>query len=146
MKEVRPDVGTVACLSVGKGDIKLSFDPESPAERIRAARVVADMLRRGYAILVEVDGKWTRAESFREDKCEYVIADFDSAAAVRADREEARKDEESEAGAAGEAPAAPAEEFSPVPPEKRRRGPKPRLRTVKAESVRTVAVGRTAGG
>lgn len=70
--------GQIGILSVGAGDTKLSFDPKQPAERKRAAKVVEDMLRRGYAILVQVgerDGKplYQRAESFDPETCEYLI-------------------------------------------------------------------------
>ena len=75
------DNGTVSILNVGTGDTKLTFDKSNPAEVIRAARIVKDMLRHGYALLVEteVDGvkKFTRAYDFDEDTCEYIIADFE---------------------------------------------------------------------
>lgn len=134
--------GTVGILNVGAGDTKLSFDPNNSAERIRAARIVKDMLRRGYALLVEVerDGKrvFTRATDFLEDVCEYVIADFDPLTAAEADaEEEAQGGQESQAeeGAAapGGAGAAP-------------KGRRVVKRTVKAESARAVAVARSAGG
>lgn len=74
--------GEVAILNVGMGDTKLTFDNKNLAETIRAARIVKDMLRRGYALLVEVDqpdgGKaFQRAIDFDETKNEYIIADFD---------------------------------------------------------------------
>ena len=47
--------GSIAILNVGAGDTRLSFDKANPAEAIRAARIVKDMLRRGYALLVEVE-------------------------------------------------------------------------------------------
>lgn len=47
--------GSVGILNVGAGDTKLIFDKNSPADCIRAARIVKDMLRRGYALLVEVE-------------------------------------------------------------------------------------------
>jgi hypothetical protein len=68
----------LAVLNVGAGDTKLSFDPDVPEDRQRAALVVADMLKRGYAILVEVgtkDGKplYQRIEAFDVKTCEYII-------------------------------------------------------------------------
>lgn len=75
------DDGAVAVLNVGAGDIRLSFDPTNMAERIRAKRIVQDMLRGGYALLVEVekDGvkAFQRALSFDEERCEYIVADYD---------------------------------------------------------------------
>lgn len=53
--------GEVGVLNVGAGDTRLMFDKSNPADCIRAARIVKDMLRRGYALLIEVgkdaDGK-----------------------------------------------------------------------------------------
>lgn len=70
--------GEIGILNVGAGDTKLSFDPAKPAERRRAAKVVGDMLKRGYAIFVEVgkDKKgplYRRAEAFDQETCEYLI-------------------------------------------------------------------------
>ncbi len=48
-------MGSVGILNVGAGDIVLTFDKNNPAEAIRAGRIVTDMLRRGYALLVEVE-------------------------------------------------------------------------------------------
>lgn len=133
--------GAVGILNVGDGDTTLSFDPNNPAERARAARIVKDMIRRGYCLLIEieVDGKkqTTRALDFREDVCEYVIADFDSAIAADEDLKEQQhgEQEQSEPGAA-QAPGAAA---APA----RRRVTK---RSVPASSVRTVAVAPSAGG
>jgi len=134
--------GSVGVLSVGAGDTKLSFDPANPAERIRAARIVRDMLRRGYALLIEVerDGKkvFTRALDFHEDVCEYVIADYDPTAAAPAASNEGTTD-----GQQGKAEADPAQ-GDPAPVAAPKRGTV--KRTVKAESTRAVAVARTAGG
>lgn len=67
--------GTVGILNVGAGDTKLTFDKSNPAECIRAARIVKDMLRRGYALLIEVKvGRKTttrRVYDFDEAHCEY---------------------------------------------------------------------------
>lgn len=70
--------GELGILNVGQGDTKLSFDKQKPAERERAAAIVTDMLRRGFAILVQVGEKagkplYMRAESFDPETCEYLI-------------------------------------------------------------------------
>lgn len=131
-------VGTVGILNVGAGDTKLSFDKSNPAERIRAARIVKDMLRRGYALLieVEVDGvkKFQRAVDFDEDVCEYVIADMDPTVAAQHDEQEAAHGREEVK--ADETAGAPA---------KARRG-RPPTKRIEAEGARAVAVARTAGG
>ncbi len=111
-------LGELGILNVGTGDTELSFDPTRPAERKRAAKVVMDMLERGYAILIQVgerDGKplYQRAEAFDPETCEYLI--------VGAPDEETK------------APAASA-----------RKG-KTRRR-VPAGSTRGVAIARSAGG
>lgn len=117
--------GTVAVLNVGDGDTRLSFDKDNPAERERASRIVADMLKRGYAILVQVgekEGKplFQRADAFDPDTCEYIIAGGPD-----------------EAINIGESPA------EPKPKKRARRSSSSRI---PAETTRTVAVGRTAGG
>jgi hypothetical protein len=134
------NVGEVGILNVGEGDTKISFDPSNPAERQRAARIVKDMLRRGYSLLVEHpagSGSYTRALEFREDVCEYVIADFDSAEAEKADAQESEHGSEQ-----GQAQAPAAAGGTPQAPAKRSY----RKRTVSAESTRAVGVARVAGG
>jgi hypothetical protein len=135
--------GSVGILNVGAGDTKLSFDPNNPAERIRACRIVRDMLRRGYALLVEVtqpDGTkaYQRALDFREDTAEYIIADFDPGAAYP-ETFLKTADEHEETGEAATDRAAAASPKTKPP-----RG-RPR-KAIPAEGVRAVAVARTAGG
>jgi hypothetical protein len=75
--------GSVAILNVGEGDTKLSFDPEKPVERERAAKIITDMLRRGYAIMIHVGEKdgvreYRRAAGFDPKTCEYLIVGLSS--------------------------------------------------------------------
>lgn len=70
--------GSLGILNVGAGDTKVSFDPSKPAEVERACAVVMDMIKRGYAIMVQVgerDGKplYMRAESFDPATAEYLV-------------------------------------------------------------------------
>jgi hypothetical protein len=123
--------GTVGILNVGAGDTKLTFDPNDPSERIRAARIVKDMIRRGYALLIQIERNgekvFVRATDFDEAVCEYIIADFDPTIAAEADHAEEQKaqDEDKPASSA----------------------PRKVSRTrVKAESARAVAVAPSAGG
>jgi hypothetical protein len=87
-------IGELGILNVGTGDTKLSFDPNNPQDCIRAARIVKDMLRRGFALLVKVrdneDGTpiYQRALDFDDTKYEYIIADFDPLEAAKVDQEE----------------------------------------------------------
>lgn len=113
-------MSTLSILNVGFGDTKLTFDPKKPEERKRAAAAVTDMLKRGFAILVQVGtrkGKplYQRAEAFDPKTCEYIIV-----------------------GAPDDA-----QDKEPAP--KRRRGRPPKTR-VNAQSAPAVAVGRSAGG
>jgi hypothetical protein len=136
--------GSVEILNIAEGEMKLSFDKADPAESLRAARIVSDMLSRGYALLIEVerDGvkKWERALAFHKDTQEYLIADFDPVvqSAGPPDRGE-RNDEPDSAQPAAES-AAPQESGATG----RGRG-RPR-KAVAADSVDLVAVGRSAGG
>lgn len=133
--------GSVSALSVGHGDTKFSFDKSNPAERIRAARIIRDMLRRGYALLVEVerDGVKTfeRALDFDPETCEYVIADLDPEIAAKADAEEDHSGHEQ--GESKEGGSAPGKATEPA----KRQYTK---RRVEADGTRAVAVARTAGG
>jgi hypothetical protein len=136
------DAGEVALLNVGDGDTKLSFDPKNPAERIRAARIVADMLKRGYALLIQLpDGSFTRCLEFREDVCEYVIADFDPITAAANDAQEEQDANQQGQAGEGSAPAAGAQAPS------KRRGRRPAATVaIPAAGARAVAVAPTAGG
>jgi hypothetical protein len=137
--------GTIGILNVGAGDTKLVFDKDSPADCIRAARIVKDMLRRGYALIIktgEVDGKPTyqRALDFREDTFEYIIADLDPIAADQADRTESHQHEQGIESAAGEAAAAQAGAQPTL------RGGRRKTRAIAATRTSGTAVARTAGG
>lgn len=117
--------GSVGILNVGAGDTKLTFDPDNPLERERAARIVTDMLKRGYALLIQVgvdDGEpiYRRAKGFDPKTCEYIIS--------------GGPDETVEIGHE------PKEEQTKP---KRKPG---RPRKIPADKVHAVAVGRTAGG
>jgi hypothetical protein len=57
-------LGELGILNVGAGDTKLTFDPSKPAEVKRAGKVVKDMLKRGFAILIEV-GKDEKGPLYR---------------------------------------------------------------------------------
>jgi hypothetical protein len=131
--------GTLEILNVGAGDIKISFDHQNCSEAIRAKRIVTDMLRRGYALLVEVEpGKWARATGFDETKGEYLIADFDPVEAAEKDMQEAhligseliRRDKDG----------------PPSPPSPKKRGAYRKRGRAPMEKTKTTAVARSAGG
>lgn len=130
-------MGSIGILNVGAGDTKLTFDKNNPAECIRAARIVKDMLRRGYALLVDTgEGKYQRVIDFREDAYEYIIADFDPVTAAKADKEH-----EDEQSSQTEEPAQ-ADAAAPT----KRRGRPPKTRAIPATGAKGIAVARTSGG
>jgi hypothetical protein len=151
--------GTVSILNVGAGDIELRFDKSNPSESIRAGRIIEDMLRRGYALLVEVerDGekRFERAQGFDLASNSYIIADFDPVRAALSDaqaqseaeldraimhRQMEKEQKHGESQPAEKTPPAPGDEQSP-----RKRG-RPAKRAIPADKTRAVAVGRSAGG
>lgn len=138
-------MGAIGILNVGAGDTKLTFDKTNPAECIRSARIVTDMLRRGYALMIEVtDSKgarsYTRVREFREDTCEYIIADFDPEIAAKEDANE--RDNESSAAAESGA----RREEKPLPTPKLAGGRHRGTRTVGATGATGIAISRSAGG
>ena len=67
-------MGSLAILNTGKGDITLSFNPHNPDELKKALTMLADMQKRGYAILVkEADGSYVRAQEVDPNRGVYVI-------------------------------------------------------------------------
>ncbi len=118
-------IGELAILNVGRGDTKLTFDRKKPEEVKRASAVVTDMLKRGFAILVQVGTRkgeplYQRAKGFDPKTQEYIIVGAPEDAEVQA-------------------------------PKKRRgaRGSSTRKKNesrIKAGSSHAVAVGRSAGG
>lgn len=139
-------MGSIGILNVGAGDTKLVFDKNNPAEVIRASRIVKDMLRRGYALLVEVKkGRRTetrRVYDFDEKTCEYIIADFDPVEAEKADAQEALEDGESRETEANDSAGVDA----PGPAIRRPGKRGTYKRRVPADSTNGVAVARSAGG
>lgn len=144
-------MGMIGILNVGTGDTKLVFDKSNPAEVIRSGRIVKDMLRRGYALLIEVDdgkgGKaFQRVKEFREDTAEYIIADF---APIEADRPTTPQGDEKD-GEEQEVEAASHDAASAAPggkePAKRGRPKKIVDKSVPASGTRGIAISRSAGG
>lgn len=134
--------GAIGILNVGAGDTKLVFDKDNPAECIRAARIVTDMLRRGYALMIEVtvngEKKTQRVYEFREDTFEYIIADLDPTTAAKADLEELH-----EQSSAAPAPWQANQEGAGS---KSKKGRGVKTKAVSAHGVSGIAIGRVAGG
>ena len=74
----------LSILNVGEGDTGVTFDKDKPGELERARRVVMDMLKLGYAIVVEIAGRKTkdgkpvyrRATKFDPKRDEYIVRDL----------------------------------------------------------------------
>lgn len=137
--------GSVGILNVGAGDTKLTFDKTNPVESARAARIVKDMIRRGYVLFVEVvegaDKVFRRALDFDENTAEYIIADLDPLKAEEVDH--------ADEVAAGAAPREGLDDGPPLEPAKPangRRRDRQATKRVLASSTKAVSVPRTAGG
>jgi hypothetical protein len=113
--------GSLEVLSVGKGDLQIKVGP-SNKDRADAQRLIEEMIRKGYTLLVETDDGLLRVTKFDPDRMVYVVAD---APGVSSEPAPARP----KAAAAG-----------------KRGGAKPGERTVPVAGSRTTAIGRTAGG
>jgi hypothetical protein len=72
---------SLSILNVGEGDTKLTFDKDKPGEVERTRRIISDMLKLGYAILVRVGEtaagkpKYRRATGFDPVRDEYLVMD-----------------------------------------------------------------------
>lgn len=136
--------GTLSILNVYEGDVKITFDNTNPAEKIRAKRIVTDMIRRGYALLIEIDGAYQRALDFDETVGEYIIADLDASYSKDGRANQSTKTTQEEPDDDGDQEEAKAEEETAAPaPKKWGRG---RRRRVSMESTNAVAIARSAGG
>ncbi len=127
--------GEVGILNVGAGDTKLTFDPNKPDEVEKSARIVKDMIRRGFVLLIEVgqngagEPLYKRAHDFDESTAEYIVAGVSELPPM-----ETASDEEQ----AGTPP--PSSKAAP------RRRSRRSVERIPASKSRAVAVARTAGG
>lgn len=127
-------MGTLSILNVGAGDVKISYDKSNAPEAVRAKRIIKDMLKRGYALLVQLeDGSYQRAKKFDESAGEYIIADFDP---------DAEEDEDANKSSSQEA-----QEKETAPKLRAKRGrPSIRERRIPMQKANAVGVARSAGG
>lgn len=126
-------MGSLSCLNVSGGDIAISFDTNDAAEAIRARRIIVDMLKRGYALMVKGDdGTYSRALEFDETKGEYIMADYDPSAETP---------DEAQAGAASDE----TEKVQAKATRATKKGGRGRRRRP-METADCVAVARSAGG
>lgn len=68
-------MGELSVLNCTAGDIRIKLSPDNPVDIARAKRMITDMLRRGYILAIERDGKLLPVESFDETAGEYVIVE-----------------------------------------------------------------------
>lgn len=122
-------MGSLEILNVQGGEVKITFDHHDAPEAIRARRIISEMIRSGFVLLVEVERnkekRFERAVSFDEARGEYIIADFMPANGAPTPLVSA---------------AQPAEEAAPTP------GKRGRRRRVPMEEAQATAVGPSAGG
>lgn len=69
-------VGCLDVLNCGAGHLKVAFDKTNAMDVDRARRMIADMLKRGYALFVEEpDGSVRRVAKFDPKTDEYILSD-----------------------------------------------------------------------
>lgn len=151
--------GVLEILNCQAGDIKISFSKDSPVEVIRAKRIITDMLRRGFALIVEVerDGekKYERVQEFDEAHGDYIIADFDPTPPPQmpprmvALKEVYEKDyaaDPENVSAAAPQPSAEPDVEAPAQTPGKKDGRGKYRRRLPMETTKATAVGRSAGG
>lgn len=137
-------MGCLEVLNVAGGDVKLTFNRQDVSEAIRAKRMIEDMLKRGYALVVEVDGAYQRVTRFDAAQGEYIIADFDPmVSALHINKEESGEPETSEAKKTDAVAVVQAEDSQGSSLPKRRGRPSKRL---PMEQTHAAAIARSAGG
>ena len=72
--------GVFGILSIGRGDIKMNVDPTNKADVAKAKRDIANMMKAGYGIFVEVEEngetKLARVKRFDPAHMTYVISEL----------------------------------------------------------------------
>jgi hypothetical protein len=131
-------VGSLDVLSVGKGDLKLTWGDGDEAD---AREVIEEMLRKGYSIFVETDVGPASVQRFSAERMEYVISEVIPGNALPAGPPEPPALGPGES-VGTEPPAPPGKAGKPTKtPAKRTRE-----RKVPVAGSKATAVGRTAGG
>jgi hypothetical protein len=65
--------GCLEILNVGAGHRTVEFDPSDDAQRAKTAVMIADMLKRGYSIFVDIGGSHVRVRRFIAQHHAYLI-------------------------------------------------------------------------
>lgn len=72
------DIGTpgmLEVLSVGKGDLRITVG-STEEDRTKAKDLIQEMLRKGYAVFVDIEGELRRVKRFNPKKFAYVIGEL----------------------------------------------------------------------
>lgn len=128
--------GVLEVLSVGKGDLKLTWDPDKPEDLDNARKTIEEMLRKGYSIFVETDVGPARVQRFSPERMEYIIR-------------EVVEGTELPTGPAAPAALGTGDAVKPdevIPPGKAKAAKKTRERKVPVAGSKATAVGKSAGG
>lgn len=69
---------SIRVLNVGEGDLNIKFDKTNAQERANAKKIVTDLLRQGFAIMVQAgEGEkgplFRRVKAFDADTNEYIV-------------------------------------------------------------------------
>ena len=65
--------GELSILNCSAGDIRVKLETSNPAEIARAKKMITDMLKRGYLLAIEVEGRLEPVQKFDPETDEYVI-------------------------------------------------------------------------
>jgi hypothetical protein len=126
--------GSLCILNAGAGDIELKWNQHDDAERSKAVRLLTEMQRRGYAILVrEGDGSYSRAIEIDATRGVYILQAPALPAGEVVDAEVVHPKA---------LPPATGVDDGPALPGKRRRS----RREVPIGNAHAVGIGRSAGG
>lgn len=118
-------MGQLEILNVTGGDVKVTFDKDIPGDLRRAQIMLTDMIHRGFAILLEIDGRYQRVTSFDPERNEYIIKVLSEELESEDDEKQAQEER---------------------PKKKSPRRDWPTTKRVPVQSGNAVVIARTAGG
>ncbi len=125
-------------LNTGTGHLRLTFNPGEPEEVEKAKTTIDLLLRRGFALFVQENGKTRRVRGFDPERGSYYVDQVP---------EEAQQSQAEADDTPGGLPAVKAkEERCHCGKPARHRGRCTGQRALSAATHRATAVGRTAGG
>lgn len=66
-------MGSLEVLNCHLGHLEINFDKGDPDDAGRAKKVIADMMKRGYSLFVEVAGELKRVSKFDPENEAYIV-------------------------------------------------------------------------